>query len=109
MKKFSSTPWESAGIDEESIDELKLTYKGKSIPGHAYREIRKQPLLVLYFLDFMDEEKSISPNGFLAWSISFPGVYEKNKRIEVTYETANTVWQQMDLDFDDEEEEEDYE
>ena len=57
----------------------------------------------------MDEEKSISPNGFLAWSISFPGVYEKNKRIEVTYETANTVWQQMDLDFDDEEEEEDYE
>ena len=108
-KKFSSTPWEAAGLDKESLDKLKVAYKGKSIPGHAYREIRKKPLLVLYFLDFKEDEESIANNGFLAWSISFPGFYEKNKRIEVTYETANTVWQQMDFDFNDLEDEEDYE
>ena len=108
-KKFSSTTWESAGLDAKSLSELKLAFKGKSIPGHAYRELRKQPLLVLYFLDFQEEDESLSDIGFLAWSICFPGVYEKNKRIEVTYETANTVWQQMDFDFSDDEEEEDYE
>jgi len=112
-KRFASANWEKAGLDKASLDQIKDYYKSikkQSIPGHAYRAKRTNPLLVAYFLDchIKDSDEKISTDGILAWSISFPGETGDKAEQWVQY-VQNITMQQQDLFQNDEEEEEDYE
>ena len=84
--------------------------KKKSIPGHAYRAKRTNPLLVVYFLDcqIRDTNEKISKDGVVAWSISFPGETGDKTEQWIQY-VQNITMQQQDLFQNDENEEEDYE
>ena len=112
-KRFASANWEKAGLDKTSLDEIKDYYKSikkKSIPGHAYRAKRTNPLLVVYFLDcqIRDTNEKISKDGVVAWSISFPGETGDKTEQWIQY-VQNITMQQQDLFQNDENEEEDYE
>jgi len=112
-KRFASANWEKAGLDEASIKEIKAYYKSinkKSIPGHAYRAKRKDPLLVIYILDCVikDNNEKVCEDGIVAWSISFPGEIGDKKDQWIEY-YQNVTMQQQDLFSTEEDEEEDYE
>ena len=112
-KRFASANWEKAGLDEASIKEIKAYYKSinkKSIPGHAYRAKRKDPLLVIYILDCVikGNNEKVCEDGIVAWSISFPGEIGDKKDQWIEY-YQNVTMQQQDLFSTEENEEEDYE
>ena len=112
-KRFASANWEKAGLDEASIKEIKAYYKSinkKSIPGHAYRAKRKDPLLVIYILDCVikDSNEKVCEDGIVAWSISFPGEIGDKKDQWIEY-YQNLTMQQQDLFPTEQDEEEDYE
>ena len=71
------------------------------------------PLLKIYLVDCVlskdDEKVSVSKNGFMGWSISFPGEMGKRKDGLMARYAINIVAQQQELPFVVEEEEDDYE
>ena len=68
------------------------------------------PFLKVYLLDCVMGEKNeqISENGFIAWSISFPGTM-KSKKDRFTQYVQNVTMQQQDLPLTFDEGEDDYE
>ena len=67
------------------------------------------PYLKVYLLDCVDEKnEKISENGFIAWSISFPGTM-KRKKDRFTQYVQNITMQQQDLPLTFDEGEDDYE
>ena len=71
------------------------------------------PLLKVYLIDcVLKKDKknvSVSENGFIGWSISFPGEMGKRKDGLIAKYAINMVAQQQELAFVMEEEEDDYE
>jgi hypothetical protein len=114
-KKLTSTVWEEAGLSAQTVKEIRDQFKSidKLAPGYAFREKMELPLLKIYLVDCVlskdDEKVSVSKNGFMGWSISFPGEMGKRKDGLMARYAINIVAQQQELPFVVEEEEDDYE
>jgi len=74
-RRFAASSWEASGLSQSDKDLARSKYKGKSTPGNAYRQYRKNPLLMVFLVDARDNEKSqvsVVESGAPGWSISFP-------------------------------------
>jgi hypothetical protein len=97
-RRLGSSSHEKAGLTETVINIAASEYRkknpGKNFTGSIYRAIREIPLLMLHVLDckIKDEEKSLFPDGIIAYGISFPGEAGSRRPEKLVEYVVNTVW-----------------
>jgi hypothetical protein len=94
-RRFGSASWEKAGFSSTQLEKARAMYGKKgNIPGRIFRAIRTVPLLMVYMLDchLKGNENSVTPDGIIAWAISFPGEAGKGKPETLVEYIVNTVW-----------------
>jgi hypothetical protein len=56
---------------------------GKSVPDARYRAKRERPLLIIHFIDYLDDARNpILEHPAVAWSISFPATLYPNTAVK---------------------------
>jgi hypothetical protein len=91
-RRVASRGLEKTGLSENEIKFIGEEYLTKNIPDHAYRRIRKNPLLMLHLLDCQIDEKSLFESGIVAYGISFPGASGTHKPEKLIEYVVNTTW-----------------
>lgn len=110
---FTSVTWEHAVLDKEIVNDVFKEYKLEKIknpPARAFIKKMTSPFLKIFLINCEDDQtrEKISENGFIGWSISFPGSM-KSKEDRFTQYVQNVTMQQQDLDFSFDDGEDDYE
>ena len=91
-RRVASRGLEKTGLSESKIADVEANYSGKNIPDHAYRSVRKHPLLMLHLLDCQLNDKPLSEYGITAYGISFPGVAGSRRPKKLVEYIVNTTW-----------------
>lgn len=91
-RRVASRGLEKTGLSEYEIKNVEKDYESKNIPDHAYRSIRKYPLLMLHMLDCQIEEEPLFNNGISAYGISFPGSAGSKRPEKLVEYVVNTIW-----------------
>jgi hypothetical protein len=94
-RRFGSASWEKAGFTSTQLENARTMYgKDGDIPGRIFRAVRTVPLLMIYLLDcyLKNDKNSITPDGIIAWAISFPGEAGKGRPETLVEYIVNTVW-----------------
>ena len=91
-RRVASRGLEKSGLSEEEVSHVEENYPNKNIPDHAYRSVRKAPLLMLHLLDCQLNGKSLFESGIVAYGCSFPGESGSRKPKDLVTYVVNTVW-----------------
>jgi len=98
-RRLASRGHEQSGLTDEEIEIAKIEYRKdhpdkKNFPDSIYRAKRKKPLLMLHVLDCRkkEEERSLFPEGIIAYGISFPGEAGSRRPERLVEYVVNTTW-----------------
>jgi hypothetical protein len=91
-RRVASRGLEKIGLSETEIKLIGDEYSTKNIPDHAYRRIRKSPLLMLHLLDCQIDDNSLFDSGIVAYGISFPGQSGTHRPEKLIEYVVNTTW-----------------
>ena len=91
-RRVASRGLEKIGLSENEIKLIGEEYSTKNIPDHAYRRIRKDPLLMLHLLDCQIDDNSLFESGIVAYGISFPGTTGTQRPEKLIEYVVNTTW-----------------
>jgi hypothetical protein len=91
-RRLASRGLEKIGLSENEIKLIGNEYLTKNIPDHAYRRIRKNPLLMLHLIDCQIGDNSLFESGIVAYGISFPGVSGTSRPEKLIEYVVNTTW-----------------
>lgn len=105
-RRVASRGLEKVGLSPEQVSQAEDNYSGENVPDHAYRSIRKSPLLMLHLLDCRVNNDRLFEKGITAYGISFPGEAGSRKPQKLVEYVVNTTWWRNEyFDLLDEEEE----
>ena len=106
IEKTALSPEEARSV-EEVYDSVQSSSRGgrPNYPDRIYRKVRKRPLLVIHLLAIGKEGEDLSDRTpVAAWSISFPGTRQEEKKVEYV---VNTTWHREHYPDDHEDDSED--
>jgi len=98
--RVASRGHEKSGLTMEQINSVEQSFyknnpETKNFPDHIYRSKRTKPLLMIHLLDCRykgNENKTIFPDGIVAYGISFPGEAGSRKPENLVEYVVNTTW-----------------